>query len=79
MPVVLQSRLEAEPSMHRLFPDRVAGGWKGRGVKRTHRDAANNRVAISLPIERAAAIRAEMKSNVITTVGVALVNLSRWR
>jgi hypothetical protein len=36
---------------------------------------ADGRVAISLPIERAAAIRAEMKSNPITAVGVALVNL----
>ena len=75
MPVVLDSRRQPEPRMHRLFPDRVAGRWKGRWIKRANRDPTDGRVAISLPIQRAAAIRAEMKSNAIAAVGVALVNL----
>ena len=66
---------QSEPGIHRLFPDRIAGRREGRGVKRTHSYSADGRVAISLPIERAAAIWAEMKSNAITAVGVALVNL----
>jgi len=73
--MVLHSRRQPEPAMHRLFPDRIAGRWKGRRVKRTHSYPADGEVAISLPIERASAIRAEMKSNLITAVGVALVNL----
>ena len=36
---------------------------------------ADGRVAISPPIERAAAIRAEMKSNAIAAVGVAFIDL----
>jgi len=36
---------------------------------------ADCRVAIIFPIQRAAAIRAEMKSNQIAAVGVALVDL----
>jgi hypothetical protein len=37
---------------------------------------ANRRVAVTFPIEGAAAVRAEMKSNAIATVGGALVNLA---
>jgi hypothetical protein len=44
-------------------------------VKRAHCDPADGRVAVSLPIKRAAAIRAEMESNAIATVSVALVDL----
>jgi hypothetical protein len=73
--VVLHPRRQTEPRIHRLLPDRIAGRRKGRGVKRTHSYSADGRVAISFPIECGAAIRAEMKPNAITTVGVALVNL----
>ena len=75
MPVVVHPRRQAEPRIHRLLPDRVAGRWKGRRVERAHRDPADRRVAVSFPIKRAAAIRAEMKSNAIATVGIAFVDL----
>jgi hypothetical protein len=75
LPVVIHLWRQSEPGIHRLFPDRIAGRREGRGVKRTHSYSANGRVAISLAIERAAAIWAEMKSKAITAVGVALVNL----
>src|SRR5712671_4903551 len=61
--------------MHRLPPDRVAGRRKGRRVERTYCNPADRWVAVSFPIKRGAAIRAEMKSNPITAVGVALVDL----
>jgi len=61
--------------MHRLIPNRVAGRWKGRRVKRNYRDPADRWVAVPLPINSAAAIRAEMKSNVVAAIGVTLVDL----
>ena len=61
--------------MHRLIPNRVAGRWKGRRVKRNYRDPADRWVAVPLPINSAAAIRAEMKSNLVAAIGVALVDL----
>jgi len=60
--------------MNRLFPDRIAGRRDVRGVKRTHSYSADGGVAISRPIERAAPIRAEMKSNAKTAVGIAFVD-----
>jgi hypothetical protein len=76
LPVMVDPRRQAEPRIHRLLPDRVAGRRKGRCVKRAHRDSADRRVAAPFPIERGAAIRAEMKSNAIAAVGVAFVDLS---
>ena len=73
--VVIHAFRQAEPCVHPFFPDRIAGRRKRRGVKRAHCDSADSRVAVSFPIESAAAIRAEMKSNAIATVGVALVDL----
>jgi hypothetical protein len=75
LPVVIHLWRQSEPGMHRLLPDRVAGWRKGRWIKRANRDPTDGRVAISLPIQRGAATRAEMKSNAIAAVGVALVNL----
>ena len=74
--VVLRRCRQAEPRIHRLLPNRVAGRWKGRGVEGAHRDPADFRVAVSFPIERAAAIRAKVKANAITTVGFALIDLA---
>jgi hypothetical protein len=51
--------------MHRLLLDRVAGRWKGRSVKRADCYQVDAKIALSLPIKGAAAIRAEMKSNAI--------------
>jgi hypothetical protein len=61
--------------MHRLLPNRVAGRRESRDIESAHGHSADRRVAVPFPIERAAAIRAEMKSNAITAVGIALVNL----
>src|SRR6202030_2170601 len=73
--VVIYPFRQAEPRMHRLLPDRVAGRRKGRRVEPTYCNPADRWVAVSFPIKRGAAIRAEMKSNPITAVGVALVDL----
>src|SRR5580693_4815413 len=73
--VVIHPFRQAEPRMHRLLPDRVAGRRKGRRVERTYCNPADRWVAVSFPIKRGAAIRAKMKSNPITAVSVALVDL----
>src|SRR5215471_16000958 len=73
--MVVQMLRQAKPRMHRLLPDGVAGRRKGRYVERANCRTANRRIAISFPIERGAAIRAEMTSNPIAAVGVALVDL----
>src|SRR5271163_1892237 len=74
--VVIHPFRQAEPCVHPFLPDRVAGRRKRRSVKRAHCDSADSRVAVSFPVQRAAAVRAEMKSNAIATVGVALVDLT---
>jgi hypothetical protein len=61
--VVIHPFRQAEPRMHRLLPDRVAGRRKGRRVERTYGNPADRWVAVSFPIKRGAAIRAEMKLN----------------
>src|ERR1700751_2186598 len=73
--VVIHPFREAQPRMHRLFPDRIARRLKGRRVERTYCNPTDRWGAVSFPIKRTAAIRAEMKSNPITAVGVALVDL----
>jgi hypothetical protein len=75
LPVVLQMRRQAKPRMHRLLPNRVAGRRESRDIESAHHDPADRRVAVPFPIECGAAIRAEMKSNAIAAVGIALVNL----
>ena len=73
--MVLHTRRQAEPPI--LTPPKSnRWGAEGRGVKRTHSYPADGGVAVSLPIERASAIRAKMKSNAIAAVGVAFVDLS---
>ena len=61
--------------MHRFFKDRVAWRRKGRRVKRTHCDSADRGVAVPFPIEGGAATRTKMKSDAVTAVGIALVDL----
>jgi hypothetical protein len=73
--VVIHSFRQAEPSVHPLLPDRVAGRCKRRGVERAHRDTADTRVAVPFPVQRAAAVRAEMKPNAVAAVGIALIDL----
>src|SRR5947207_2888700 len=61
---------QAEPSMHRFFPDRVA---RREGIHRegADRDTADGRVAITLPVQIAAARRAEVKADLVAAVGGA--------
>src|SRR5438477_6394986 len=61
--------------MHRLLPNRVAGRRESRDIESAHGHSADRRIAVALPIKRGAAIRAEMKSNPIAAVGVALIDL----
>ena len=72
--MVVHFRRHAEPRVHRLLPDRVARRRKCRCVERADCDPADRRVAVSFPIQRRAAIRAEMKSNAVATIGFALVD-----
>src|SRR5439155_26312299 len=60
----------------RLLPDRVARRREGLDIERTHRDAADSRVAVAFPIEVAAAIGAEVEADPVAAVGLALVNLA---
>ena len=69
-------RRQAEPGIHRLLPDRVARRWESRRLERTYRDPADRRVAVTFPIERAAAIRAKVKPDAIARIGLALVNFA---
>src|SRR5947207_1233983 len=67
---------QAEPGMHRFFPDRVARRREGihrEGIHRegADRDAVDGRVAIALPVQVAAARRAEMKADLVAAVGAA--------
>src|SRR6516225_7385740 len=63
--------------MHRLLVDRVSRGRKLRIRERAHRDSIFIRKSITLPINIAAAIRAEMKADLVAAVGIACVNLAR--
>ena len=51
------------------------GGAKAEVSNAPTRDAADGGVAVSFQVHRAAAVRAEMKSNAIVSVGVALLDL----
>src|SRR5260370_31095746 len=62
--------------MHRLFPDRIARRRERHDIERADRDAADRRVAVTLPLQIAAAIRAEIKADPIAAVGAALVDLA---
>src|SRR6516164_8756272 len=59
----------------RFLKDRVAGRRKCRCLERTHCNSADRGVAVPLPIEGGAATRAKMKSDAVTAVSIALVDL----
>jgi len=63
--------------MHRLLVDRVNRGRKLRIRERAHSDSIFIRESITLPINVAAAIRAEMKADLVAAVGSACVNPAR--
>src|SRR5438477_10186788 len=62
---------QAEPGMHRFFPDRVARRREGIHREGADRDAADGGVAIALPVQVAAAMRAEGKADLVAAVGAA--------
>src|SRR5437763_6730661 len=69
--VMWDSGRQAEPGMHRLFPNRVARRREGIHREGADRDAADGRVAVTLPVQVAAATRAEVKPDLIAVVGAA--------
>src|SRR5205807_640885 len=48
---------------------------KRQRVKRAHCDSADSGVAVSFPVQRAAAVRAEMKSNAVAAVCIPRIDL----
>src|SRR5437762_1258942 len=73
--VVIHPFRQTEPCVHPFLPNQVAGRRKRGGVKSADCDSADSRVAVSFPVQRAAAVRAEMKSNAVAAVGVAVIDL----
>ena len=73
--VVIHAFRQAEPCVHPFLPDRIARRRKRRRVKRAHCDSADGGVAVSFPVQGATAVRAEMKSNAVAAVGVAVIDL----
>src|SRR5579862_6710172 len=73
--MMLADRRKAEPGVHVLFEDRRGGRWQIRADESPARDPATERVAVALPIEVAAAIRAEIEPDVGAAIGTALEDL----
>ena len=74
---VIYSGRQSDPMMHRLLVDRVSRRRKLRIRKRTHRDTVFVRKSFTVPINVAAAFRAEIKTDLVPGVGTARVNLAR--
>src|SRR5215831_18148919 len=67
--------LVVDQATNRSTPPR-SSRWavESRRIERTNFYSADRRVAISFPIDRGPAIRAKVKSNAITAVGISLVD-----
>jgi hypothetical protein len=74
---MIYSGRQSDPMMHRLLVDRVSRGRKLRIRERAHCDTVFIWESFTLPINVAAAIRAEMKADLVAAVGIARVNLAR--
>src|SRR5215469_18000648 len=74
---MIYSGRQSDPMVHQLLVDRVSRGRKLRVRERSHRNSVFIRESITLPINVAAAIRTEMKADLVTAVGIARVNLAR--
>ena len=61
--------------MLRVLPLGIGRQWEIGIGKAAHGDSTYGRIAVSFPINIAAAFRAEMKSNTITAVATPLINL----
>jgi len=72
---VLGRRRHSKPRMHHLFPHRE--GWRRevRIGEAAHRDPVDVGVFVAFPEHVAAAVRAEMKTDLEAAVRVTLVNL----
>jgi len=67
---------QGEPDMHRLLKDRIGRRRKSTNLERSYGDPTDRRIAVTLPIDCAAAVGAEMETDAIPGVGPALVNLT---
>jgi hypothetical protein len=72
--MMLYPRWQAEPWIDRLLPYRIAWRREGRPIECPYRDPADRRIAVAFPIERAAAIRAEVKPDAMAAVGIAFID-----
>ena len=75
LPVMHCPVRQPEPGMHRLLPDRIARRREGGDIERADRNPAHRRIAVALPVQVAAAIRAEIEPDVGAAIGPALVDL----
>jgi hypothetical protein len=68
---------QSDPMMHRLLVDRKSRRSELWIRERTHCDTVFIWESFTLPINVAAAIRAEMKADLVATIGTPRVNLAR--
>src|SRR5262249_34655584 len=62
---------------HQVLVNRVSRGGELRVRERAHCDTVLSRESFALPINVAAAIRAEMKADLVAAVGITRINLAR--
>src|SRR5215469_11738420 len=74
--IVLSYDRYSEPVVLRVLPLGIGRQWEIGIGKAAHGDSAYSRIAVSFPINIAAAFRAEMKANAITAVAAPLINLA---
>src|SRR6516165_7674456 len=70
--MVVHVRRQVEPVVHRLLENRIARWQKRSHFKCANRYTANSRVAITFPINGAAAVGAEVETDARPRVGIAL-------
>ena len=67
---------QPEPVVHRFVKNRVTWRRESSDLERAYGNPADGRIAIPLPVNRATAIRAEMETDAIAGVSLALVYLA---
>jgi hypothetical protein len=71
--VMPHNRWQSEPVVHRFLKNRVTWRRESSDLECAYGNPADGRIAIPFPISRATAVRAEMKTDAIPGVSVALV------
>src|SRR5262249_46128198 len=74
---MIYSGRQFDPMMHQVLVNRVSRGGELRVRERAHCDTVLSRESFALPINVAAAIRAEMKADLVAAVGITRINLAR--